>query len=114
MKRGTVVLAPFPFTDLSTGKRRPAIIVSKENPEKTDLIIAFISSIIPETISETDLIIKSTDKEFKQTGLHKASVIKLDKLLTIEKKLLVGEIGVLPVNLLDDLNKKLKMVFDLS
>lgn len=113
MKRGTIVLAPFPFTDLSTGKRSPAIIVSKENPEKTDLIIAFISSIIPETISETDLIIKSTDKDFKQTGLHKTSIIKIDKFLTIEKQLLVGEIGVLPANLLDDLNGKLKMVFDL-
>ena len=33
MKRGTIVLTQFPFTDLSTTKRRPAVIVSKVNEE---------------------------------------------------------------------------------
>ncbi len=28
MKRGTIVLTKFPFTDLSSSKRRPAVIIS--------------------------------------------------------------------------------------
>ena len=38
MKRGAIVLVPFPFTDLSTSKRRPAVIISKYNPLKKDAV----------------------------------------------------------------------------
>jgi len=57
MKRGTIVLTQFPFTDLSSTKRRPAIIVSKVNEDKDDAIVEFISSKIPIEASETDYII---------------------------------------------------------
>jgi len=43
LRRGDVVLVPFPFTDLSTDKMRPAVIVSAD-PQETDVTIAFISS----------------------------------------------------------------------
>jgi len=44
MKQGIIVLTPFPFTDLSTSKRRPAIILSADNEKKTDVVVAYISS----------------------------------------------------------------------
>ena len=45
-KRGDVLLLPFPFTDLSTAKRRPAVVLSTEayNSRRGDVIVAAITS----------------------------------------------------------------------
>ena len=55
MKRGTVVLTPFPFTDLSGTKVRPAVVVSPSDRPGEDVILAFISSVKPPTLLPTDL-----------------------------------------------------------
>ena len=53
-KRGDVVLVAFPFTDLSTTKMRPAIVISSEkfNRKFNDIVVAAITSQIPKKISE--------------------------------------------------------------
>ena len=45
MKRGTIILTPFPFTDLTKNKVRPALVVSSNKRNDNDVIIAFISSV---------------------------------------------------------------------
>jgi len=76
LRRGDVVLVPFPFTDLTTQKLRPAVIVSAD-PQKTDVIIAFISSVVsPGGLSETDYLLSQDNPDFAQTGLKKASTFK--------------------------------------
>ena len=43
--RWDIILVPFPFTDLTTYKKRPALIISPEEYNTgQDLIIAFITS----------------------------------------------------------------------
>ncbi|MDX2130352.1 MAG: type II toxin-antitoxin system PemK/MazF family toxin [Chloroherpetonaceae bacterium] len=43
--KGDIVLVPFPFTDLSAIKRRPALILSPETYNQSgDVVIAFITS----------------------------------------------------------------------
>lgn len=44
MTKGTIVLTPFPFTDLSAIKRRPAVIVQRSEKTGDDVVVAFISS----------------------------------------------------------------------
>ena len=43
---GNVVLVPFPFTDQSNKKQRPAVVISstKYNSERPDLVIMAITS----------------------------------------------------------------------
>jgi len=41
MKKGSVILIPFPFTDLRGSKIRPAVVLSKSD---LDVTICFITS----------------------------------------------------------------------
>jgi len=88
--KGKIVLIPFPFTDLSFAKLRPVLVIHEG---KRDVIVAFISSRIPAEISETEVMITSKHPVFKSTGLKTDSVIKLDKIATTLKELIVGELG---------------------
>ena len=42
---GAIVLARFPFTDLSGEKRRPALVVSRDNDRRADVVVCFITSV---------------------------------------------------------------------
>lgn len=93
LQRGDIVLVPFPFTDLSTEKLRPAVIVYVD-PQKTDFIIAFISSVVsPGELSETDYLLRQDNTDFAQTGLKKASTFRMSKLLTIERSKIIRRLG---------------------
>ncbi|MDZ4713051.1 MAG: type II toxin-antitoxin system PemK/MazF family toxin [bacterium] len=111
MKQGTIVLTPFPFTDLSTTKRRPAIVISKDNEQTGDVVVAYISSKISIQLTETDYLLESSDKDFKHTGLSKDSILKLNKLVTIDKRLITGELGIVSDEMLNEILKRLKGVF---
>ncbi|MGE0683821.1 MAG: type II toxin-antitoxin system PemK/MazF family toxin [Candidatus Binatia bacterium] len=93
MKRGTIVLTPFPFTDLSGQKVRPAVVVSRSDRQGRDVLLAFITGQQPSALASTDLFIVDSHPDFPQTGLKKSSVVKLDKLVTIEISILLGELG---------------------
>jgi mRNA interferase MazF len=114
MKRGTIVLTKFPFTDLSSSKRRPAVVISKGCSERLDVIVAFISSVIPEKLSETDFLLDLEHKDFPATGLRKKSVFKMDKLATLNKSIFSGELGCLSANILRHLDIKLRTALDLK
>jgi mRNA interferase MazF len=47
MKTGTIIIIPFPFSELTAVKVRPAVIISTTKDKYSDLILAAISSQIP-------------------------------------------------------------------
>lgn len=113
MEKKTIVLTRFPFTDLSSSKRRPAVIISQVKEQDPDVIVSFISSVIPENPSETDFILETSHKDFNQTGLKKTSVFKMDKLATLEKSIFSGELGYVSDDIYKELEIRLKKVIDL-
>lgn len=114
MRKGTIVLTRFPFTNLSSSKRRPAVIVSKVNNNKQDVIVAFISSVIPRHLEETDFLLNNLDTDFNNTGLRKSSVFKLNKLATLEKNIFSGELGFISDKLINEIDKKLLIALDIK
>lgn len=112
MKRGTIVLAPFPFSDLTTAKRRPAVIVS--STDENDVIVAFITSQSKKATHPTDLIVETSHPDFAATGLKKDSAIRLRKLCTIEKSIIYGEIGEASQNLMREINLRLRIALQLD
>ena len=114
MKRGAIVLTKFLFTDLSSAKRRPGIIVSGKISNENDAIIAFISSVIPSNPEATDYLITTQHQDFPITGLKKDSVIKLDKLATINLSVLSGEIGLVSDSTMREIDNCLKVALGLQ
>ncbi len=58
MIKNSIVLVPFPFDDFSASKVRPALCLTSEIGKNSHIIIAFISSKIPEDLIESDLLLK--------------------------------------------------------
>jgi mRNA interferase MazF len=87
---GDVLLVPFPFSNQTAGKQRPAVVVSSAayNRERLDLVILAITSQIRPTLGLGEALIT----DWKQAGLIKASVLK-PVLTTIEKGLVIKQLG---------------------
>ena len=103
-ERGKIILVPFPFTDLSSRKIRPAVIVSRASESSPDTIVAFVSS-VPFRPSASHVILPSTHVDFKKTGLKTHSTIRCDKLATLDKSIVLGEMGRLSESLVELLDK---------
>ncbi len=86
---GDIVLIPFPFTDQSTTKRRPAVIISAAmyNAERPDLIVmAVTSQVRPDNRFDIPL------NDWQPAGLIKPSVVK-PVIATIERGLVIKPLG---------------------
>ena len=95
-------------------KRRPAIIVSRDNKKSQDVIIAFITSVVPDGLTSTDLMFDTKHRDFRKSGLQKNSVIKLDKLATLNKAIFSGELGSKSETTLSEIDKRLKIALALK
>ncbi len=91
MQKGDIVLVRFPFTDLSSEKLRPALVLTEET-KTGDVILAFITSQITQK-EDIDILISESSDDFRQTGLKKESLIKLNKITTLNRRIIVGKIG---------------------
>lgn len=71
---GQIVLVPFPFSDQSMTKRRPAVIVSSElyHRDRTDVLLLAVTSQVRPTLTIGDRMIE----EWREAGLLKPSVLK--------------------------------------
>ena len=87
---GDVLLVPFPFSNQTAGKQRPAVVVSSAayNRERLDLVILAITSQIRPTLGLGEALVA----HWKQAGLIKLSVLK-PVLTTIEKGLVIKQLG---------------------
>jgi mRNA interferase MazF len=81
--RNDVVLLPIPFTDLTSRKVRPAIIIGRSG---ADLFLVPITS----QLFNTDFVLK----EWRAAGLNVPSGVKT-QIATVDEKLVVKIVGVL-------------------
>jgi len=114
-KRGDLVVVKFPFIlkeESERQKGRPALVIANDKFKKryNDVILAAITSHIPTTIMEAEIILESGDL----TGLLKRSLLRLDFIMTIPEELISRKIGDLPENLMSEVEKRLKIIFGIK
>jgi len=110
-RRGDVVLVPFPFTDLSTSKQRPALVISADalNSKRDDVLVAAITSQVPATLAADEFMIPAG--ELTTCGLPKPSILRLSKLVALHRQLVVKRIGALPAPTLAEVLARLRQLF---
>ncbi|MBI4288210.1 MAG: type II toxin-antitoxin system PemK/MazF family toxin [Chloroflexi bacterium] len=85
--KGDVVVVPFPFSDLSRAKRRPALVVAQL--EGNDLILCQITS-----QSVTDRYVISIEAhDFETGGLKQTSNIRPNRVFTADRRIVLYEAG---------------------
>ena len=108
--KGKIILIPVPYTDLTAAKLRPALVIFEG---RRDLIVAAITSKMLNVVPEWDVFIRAEDSDFYKTGLKVSSVLKLTKISTVRKDLAEGEIGEIDGDLRDEVNQKMKRIFEI-
>ena len=114
MMRHKVVLVPFPFDDLSSSKVRPAVCLTDPIGPHNHIILAFITSRVPDSPLESDLVIDSSSAGFASTGLRVSSMLQLHRLMTVTQTLLQRELGRLPAEMQTQVNERLCKLFNLT
>jgi len=104
--KGDIVLISFPFTDLTGAKNRPALILMET---EFDVTVAFITSQL-KWQEHFDIALNPS----QENGLKVKSLIRLTKLVTIDKQLVLGELGELSLTEIIFLNTQLKTLLKLN
>jgi mRNA interferase MazF len=106
-RQGDIVLVSFPFTDLSSTKRRPALVISPDsfNVHAEDVILGAITSHLAPDRHSVDT------RDFREGRLPKPSVVKLSKIFTIHSDLIVKKVCSLKRDKLDTILKKIRDFF---
>ena len=102
---GDVVLVPFPFTDFSTFKQRPCVVLSSTdfNRSHEDVILAAITSQLNDHPTTDEYILSKQEQII--AGLPKLSMVKVGKIVTVDQRLIRKSLGRLPVTSVRRLRK---------
>lgn len=102
---GDVLVAKFPFSDLSSYKKRPVLVIGYSDFD--DLIVCQITS-----YSDKDLLcIPLKKSDFKMGSLPVNSFIRPDKIFTMDQKLVHAKAATLGKAKLTEVQKALKTIF---
>ena len=92
-KQREIVLVPFPYSDLSSVKRRPVLIISndKYNEQYKDVLVCVITS----KIYQDNYSVEISNEELEYGFLAEPSCIKAHKIFLVNKSLIIKKFSVL-------------------
>ncbi|NJL67222.1 MAG: type II toxin-antitoxin system PemK/MazF family toxin [Microcoleus sp. SM1_3_4] len=94
--KGDVVVVPFPFSDLTQAKRRPALVIANEAGD--DIILCQITS---QNIADR-YAISLENSDFSEGGLDRASNIRPNRLFTADREIILYKAGKLKTEKLNE------------
>ncbi|MFH1634739.1 MAG: type II toxin-antitoxin system PemK/MazF family toxin [Chloroflexota bacterium] len=114
MAKYKVVLVPFPFDDLSSSKVRPAVCLTEPIGQYRHVVLAFITSKIPEELLDSDILIATDDEGFEASGLRVSSTVRLHRMMTATVNIIQRELGQLSEEKQEIIRSRLKVLFSLA
>jgi mRNA interferase MazF len=112
LRRGDVVVVNFPNADLSTFKRRPALVIQSNelHSEYDDWIVAMITS-RPRRTGPTTIRVEADSDAGRAMGLPVDSLIVVHRITTVADLAVESKLGECP--LMDEVDLALRHVFAL-
>lgn len=97
-KRGDIILALFPDSNLQTAKKRLVLIVQADDMQTNlpQMIVAMITSNLSKKSHPSRILIELSTTEGKQSGLLSDSLVATDNLATLHEKFIDKKLGSLP------------------
>jgi len=99
--KGDVVVVPFPFSDLTNAKRRPALVVADLRGD--DLILCQITS----KQVKDEYAVPLKDEDFQFGSLKKESNIRPNRIFTADKRIILYRIGRIKEEKLNEVIEKI-------
>ena len=86
-----IVLIPIPFTDLTSQKKRPAVVISNDNYNSNheDVIVVALTS----NVEPRDFTIMLSNDSMEEGSLKVTSMIRVDKIYTLNKSIIIKTFG---------------------
>ena len=105
-KRGEILLIPVPFSDLSSVKRRPVLVISNTSYNRTnsDMIVVSITS----NLQQHGIVIES--KDLLAGELPKKSLVRYDKIYTLEQCIVIKQLGIISESILKNVINELNLL----
>jgi len=103
--KGEIVVIPFPFSDLSNQKRRPALVVT--SLQGTDIILCQITS---QNSAKDKYSIPITQNDFKQGTLKNNSYVRPNRLFTADSNIVNYSVGVLKSTTLNKIISEINQI----
>jgi mRNA interferase MazF len=94
MRPGEIYLAKFPFGDVPGMKLRPVLLLTAPLGTVPEVLVAYISLVVPTQLLPSDLLLDPTSPGFRSTNLKTSSALRLHKLATIHCSSLARYLGV--------------------
>jgi mRNA interferase MazF len=108
-----IYLAQFPFGDSPTSKLRPVLTLTGAVGSVPEVLVAYISSVIPPLLLPSDIILDPADSEHSTANLKVRSVIRLHKIATLHATSIVRRLGELPVTVVSVVDDKLRVLLNI-
>ncbi len=102
--KGDVVIVPFPFSDLTQSKRRPALVIS--NLKGNDIILCQITS--QNIFDGYSIYLK--DEDFQEGSLKKPSNIRPNRIFTADVQIILYKIGTLKNKKIEEVINKIVII----
>jgi mRNA interferase MazF len=114
MRPGEIYLARFPFGDVPGMKLRPVLLLTESLGLVPEVLVAYISSVLPDPPLPSDLILDPAAPEFQGTQLKVTSALRLHKLATIHCSSLTRQLGALDSPQYSIVGEKLRALLRLT
>ena len=103
--QGDILLIPLPFTDLSSQKKRPVLVLSKQNYNDIadDLIVAAITS----NVDSKPYVIPFSNSDMVDGLLKITSCIRADKIYTLSQNIVIKRFGKVKPEIIEAVKEKL-------
>ena len=98
--KGDIIVVPFPFSDLTQAKRRPALVISAL--EGNDLILCQITS---QSVRDNYAILLD-DKDFNTGSLKQSSNIRPNRIFTADNHIVLYRVGGLKLDKINEIIEK--------
>ena len=113
MSPDEVYLASFPFGGRAGIKLRPVLLLTGAVGSVPEVLVAYISSVIPSTLLPSDIVLDPATTAHAPTNLKTKSILRLHKLATVHSRNIVRRLGEISSETSCEVDDRLRVLLNL-